>query len=241
MRILYIFPHPDDESFGPAASMYLQLKAGHEVFLYTLTKGGATKVRHELGLSIEAMGEVRYQEMVAVENVLGLTGMRVDDFPDGQLAYMDPRVLEQAIQAHIEALQPQVVVTYPVYGISGFHDHLVAHAVIKRVYLELRDRQVPYLKRLAFLALPDNGESPFMGNNFRIKQSPPGHIDCSMPLSDEARNAMREALNCYKTYQKTIAESQVVEKVGDTNHFEFFGESFDPPVTCMTHGLTDPA
>ena len=45
MKFLYIFPHPDDESFGPTAGMFLQLEQGHEVHLLTLTKGGATKER----------------------------------------------------------------------------------------------------------------------------------------------------------------------------------------------------
>ncbi len=56
MRFLYVFPHPDDESFGPAAAMHAQLRAGHDVYLLTLTRGGATKQRHKLNLSVEADG-----------------------------------------------------------------------------------------------------------------------------------------------------------------------------------------
>jgi len=69
MRILYIFPHPDDESFGPAAVIHSQIKNGHEVYLLTLTKGGATQQRHNLGLTVAEIGEVRYREMLAVEKV----------------------------------------------------------------------------------------------------------------------------------------------------------------------------
>ena len=69
-KILYIFPHPDDESFGPAAVMYSQIGKGHDVYLLTLTKGGATQQRHKLGLTVEEMGEVRYREMQEVEKVL---------------------------------------------------------------------------------------------------------------------------------------------------------------------------
>ncbi|MGB3616869.1 MAG: PIG-L family deacetylase [Catalinimonas sp.] len=230
MRLLYLFPHPDDESFGPAAVIHAQLKAGHEVFLYTFTKGGATRVRHELNLSVEAMGEVRYKEMLAVEKSLGLTGMRVDDFPDGELAHIDPRELERAIAGHVEALRPDVLVTYPVYGISGYHDHLVTHAAVKRVFLELRDAGADYLRRLAFLARPDSDKSVFMGDEFRIRGSAEGKIDCTQMLSEADRAAMRAALACYGTYQGKIDESQVIEKVGDRHHFEFYGERFDPPV-----------
>ncbi len=66
MKILYIFPHPDDESFGPARAMSKQRRQGHEVYLLTLTRGGATKQRFKYGYSIEEMGEVRYREMLEV-------------------------------------------------------------------------------------------------------------------------------------------------------------------------------
>jgi hypothetical protein len=40
MKILYIFPHPGDESFDPAGAIHSQVIAGHEVDLLTLTRGG---------------------------------------------------------------------------------------------------------------------------------------------------------------------------------------------------------
>src|SRR5215218_1818842 len=107
MRILYIFPHPDDESFGPAPVMRQQADKDHEVFLLTLTRGGATKVRHKLGLSVEQMGEIRYREMLQVEKVLRLAGMTVLDLPDSGLQEMDPREIEKIVAVHIEQIQPQ--------------------------------------------------------------------------------------------------------------------------------------
>ena len=66
MRILYVFAHPDDESFGPARVMSKQRRQGHEVYLLTLTRGGATRQRHKFGYSVDEMGEVRYKEMLDV-------------------------------------------------------------------------------------------------------------------------------------------------------------------------------
>jgi len=43
VNILYVFPHPDDESFGPAGVIDAQVKEGHQVYLLTLTKGGAVE------------------------------------------------------------------------------------------------------------------------------------------------------------------------------------------------------
>ncbi len=72
MKLLYIFPHPDDESFGPAGAINQQINDGHEVHLLTLTKGGATQVRHKLNLNIEEMGAIRHKEMLNVKEVLNL-------------------------------------------------------------------------------------------------------------------------------------------------------------------------
>ncbi|MBC8146043.1 MAG: PIG-L family deacetylase, partial [bacterium] len=128
MRYLYIFPHPDDESFGPVAAMSQQLRNDCEVHLLTLTRGGATKKRHELGLSIDEMGEVRYNEMLDVERTVCMTSMTVLDLPDSGLKELDPRELEKVVSDEIKRLQPDVVITYAVFGVSGFEDHLVTHA-----------------------------------------------------------------------------------------------------------------
>jgi len=129
MKILYIFPHPDDESFGPAPAMSAQLRQGHEVYLLTLTKGEATKQRHKLGVDKEEMGHIRYKEMLCVEKTLGLSGMTVLDLPDSELKHLDPFEIEKSIESHIHKIKPDVIVTYAVHGISGFHDHLVSHAL----------------------------------------------------------------------------------------------------------------
>ena len=236
MRLLYVFPHPDDESFGPAAAIHSQLEVGHEVCLLTLTKGGATRERHKLGLTVDEMGEVR--EMLEVEKALGLTGMTVLDFADSGLEELDPRELERAVRKHIEEIKPNIVVSYPVHGVSGFHDHIVTHAVVKRVYLEMTDAGADFLKRLAFITLPDSGE-PTWGpdGTTRLRRTEGALIDCVVPLSGEDIEAMKRALRCYATYRETIEKSQVVETIGDRLYFEIFGENFTPPLTDLTKEL----
>lgn len=237
MRFLYIFPHPDDESFGPAAAMHQQLQQGHEVYLLTLTKGGATRQRFRLGLSVEEMGEVRYKEMLDVQATLGLTGMEVLDLPDSGLKEMDPREIEGVVEGHIRNIRPNIVVTYPVHGISGFHDHLVTHAVVKRVYLELKDKGADYLKRLAFMTMPDSGESVFQAGGFRLRHSEKELIDCVIPLSQDDIDMFKKCLACYATYKDTIEASGVVEKIGWKLYFELYGEDFDPVLDDLTAEL----
>ena len=234
MKILYIYPHPDDESFGPAHVMHKQLRDGHEVYLLTLTKGGATKQRFKYNYSIEEMGEVRYKEMLEVEKVLGLTGMTVLDLPDSGLKEMDPRDIEKVIAQEIERVQPAVVVTYPVHGISGFHDHLITHAVVKRVFVELKER-VNYLKRLAFIALPQ--EVALKSKHFPLSGSTKDEIDCIIEVEEKDINAAHAALDCYKTFLETIEKSGVKEFISDKSCFEIFREGYNPPLNNLFDNL----
>lgn len=235
MRYLYIFPHPDDESFGPAAAMAMQLRTGSEVHLLTLTRGGATKRRFELGLSVEEMGQTRYREMLDVERVLGLTSMSVLDYPDSGLKELDPRVLEASVREHILRIHPDVVVSYSVFGVSGFEDHLVTHAVVKRAFVELRDEH-DWLRRLAMFTI--NAEDPVAKTSpFGLRGSRPEEIDCVMTVDQGDLDALHRALDCYVTYKPMIERSKVREVITREISFEIFGESHAPPLGGLDEGL----
>jgi LmbE family N-acetylglucosaminyl deacetylase len=230
MRLLYIFPHPDDESFGPAPAISAQRRQGHEVHLLTLTRGGATKVRHELGLSVEEMGEVRLGEMQDMARVLDLSSLTVLDLPDSGLKEMDPRQIEATVIRHLEELRPDLLISYPAYGISGFDDHLVTHAIVKRVFCELREQRDNYLKRLAFTTLD---EVPASDRPVHLRASRPEDIDCVMPVSEEDRDAQRRALDCYRTYRQVIARIDPAALSGEYQYFEIFQEQHQPPLTDL--------
>ena len=234
MRILYIFPHPDDESFGPANAMYKQAREGHEVFLLTLTKGGATKKRHDHGYSIEEMGNVRYQEMKKVETVLKLKGMSVLNLPDSGLKHLDPRIIEDIIKDEILRLRPEVVVTYAVHGISGFHDHLVTHAVVKRAYCELKESN-SFLKRLAFFTV--NDESAKLSHHFKITPSNKEEIKCVISVSDEDISKAHQALDCYETYADVIKASGIKSLILHEVCFELFNEKHEEVLNDLFKNL----
>jgi len=234
MRILYVFPHPDDESYGPGPTISKQRRQGHEVYLLTLTRGGATRQRHKYGYSVAEMGEARYQEMQCVARVLDLSGMTVLDLPDSGLKEMDPRQIEDVVRSHIEHLQPEIVITYAVHGNSGFHDHLVTYAVVKRVYVELAER-AGYLKRLAFTTLTEEvaAQSP----HHRLSFSTPDEIDCLFAVHEVDVERGRRALDCYVTYQDAIQQTGIKDMIGGPAAFEIYQEQHDPPLGDLTEGL----
>lgn len=234
MKILYIFPHPDDESFGPAHAIAKQIREGNEVYLLTLTRGGATKQRHKFGYSVEQMGEIRYREMLCVEKVLGLTGMTVMDLPDGVLKEMNPLEIENIVCEHIEKIKPEIIVTYAVHGISGFHDHLVTHSVVKSAFCRLKGN-TDYLKRLAFFTI--TREEAEKQKHFRLNHSDDDEIDCITETCDEDIAKAVEALKCYKTYEDIITKSGIENHITHQVVFEIFQEKFLPKLKNITDNL----
>lgn len=234
MKILYVFPHPDDESFGPAPAIAAQLRKGHDVYLLTLTKGEATKQRFRLGISKKEMGEIRHKEMQCVEKVLGLSGMKVLDLPDSGLKELDPKHIEDVIYDHVESLKPDVLVTYAVHGISGFEDHLVSHAVVKSVYCDMKRTGKSYPKRLAFFTHFSENEGT---GKFKLSSSKEEEIDCWVQANDDDYQKFHDALDCYETYQQVIEDSNVKEDVGKRVPFEIFREDFDPPLDDLADQL----
>lgn len=236
MKILYVFPHPDDESFGPAPAIAAQRNKGDEVYLLTLTKGEATKQRFRLGISKKEMGEIRFREMQCVEEVLDLSGMTVCDLPDSGLKEMDPADIEEVIRNHVEKIKPDVLVTYAVHGISGFEDHLVSHAVVKSVYCDMKREDKAYPRRLAFFTHYSEADGK---GKFNLASSKQEDIDCWVEASDADYDKFLAALDCYETYQQVIEDSNVKEEVGHRVPFEIFQENFDPPLTSLGDSLED--
>jgi len=234
MKILYVFPHPDDESFGPAPAIAAQLRSGHEVYLLTLTRGEATRQRFRLGVSKKEMGEIRFKEMQCVSKVLGLTGMQVLDLPDSGLKELDPKILEDSIDDHVETIRPDVIITYAAHGISGFEDHLVSHAVVKSVYCDRKRAGKTYPRRLALFTHFAEEEGT---GKFTLTSSDLEEIDCWVEASDEDFQKFYDALDCYETYQQVIKESNVKNEVGKRVPFEIFQEHFDPPLDDVTDKL----
>ena len=238
VKTLYIFPHPDDESFGPAPVIHRQIQYGEEVHLLTLTKGGATKQRFKYNLSIAEMGEVRVTEMEAVKKVLGLTSMEILDLEDGGMAEMNPVEIEKIVLDRIEKIQPDIVVTYAIHGISGHHDHLVIHAVVKRLFCELRNKPgYEYWRRLAMLTFPSPENSERDGGMAHVRTSHRSLIDCIITLNQAEKDKLREALYCYTTFIDVIESTNVINIIGDKVYFEFFGENFKPPVGDISLNL----
>jgi LmbE family N-acetylglucosaminyl deacetylase len=102
-RWLVLVPHPDDEVFGPGATLALAVQRGVAVKLAFVTAGGAQ------GDATQRAGEGR-----AAAGALGLEEPEFWQFADRSLA-PDDRVLARALDTALEKWSPDTVfVTSPV-------------------------------------------------------------------------------------------------------------------------------
>ncbi len=158
------------------------------------------------------------------------------DLPNYDLKEMDPRTIKRIIQGYIERIQPDVIAAYAVHGISGFYDHLVTHAVVKRVFVELREH-VSYLKRLALVTITE--ESAAQSRHFHISGSEPEEIDGIVTVEDQAIERNHNAPESYITFQETIERSGVKNHISHQAVFELFQEKFDPPLGDLFPGIIE--
>jgi LmbE family N-acetylglucosaminyl deacetylase len=235
MRILYVFPHPDDESFGPSRAMAAQRRQGHDVCLLTLTRGEATKVRHQFGWTPEQMGEVRHRELLNVGRTLDLADIRVLDLRDGGLAELDPWTIEQAIRDEIVRIAPHVVVTFPIHGISGFHDHIATHFAVTRAFLELQGPERPWLQRLAFFTIASAPAS----FPWSVSVTATAEIDCRFHVLDPDMERFHRALDCYVSYADVIARTRIHDVFDTEVCFELFREDCKPPLGDLCAALKE--
>jgi len=124
-RILFLLAHPDDETFGPGATIAKYAREGHEVHLATATRGEAGMVGDPPLTDREHLGEVRSRELLAAAEILGIAKVHFLGFLDGQLAALPREALvERAVEA-IRSARPHVLVGFGPEGVSRHADHKV--------------------------------------------------------------------------------------------------------------------
>jgi LmbE family N-acetylglucosaminyl deacetylase len=141
------------------------------------------------------------------------------------MADIDPRTIESAVSEHILGLRPEIIVSYPVHGISGFHDHLVTHAVVKRVFCQLREDGNTWLRRFAMFTISPHQQKGFEASTIPVKSTPDQQLHVRISLTDEDNIAMDQALDCYVTYKETIEKTMKTAPPFKEIVYQLFGET----------------
>ena len=236
-RILVIFPHPDDESFLCGGTIAKYAHSGRaDVFLYTLTRGESSRNARILGITPGELAALRSREVAAAADILGVREFVQGDYPDGGLRDYDPRILETDFERMMRRFEPHVVVTFDVQGGSVHPDHIIAHHVVKRVFVTLRESQ-PSLRRLCFSALPHERTVHWPRRVFGF---PPERIHAVIDVSEYSA-IERAAVHAHVSVRRDVEEHNYDEWMfWNEEYFSFFQETLSPPVDDLFAGLEFP-
>lgn len=220
METCWIFAHPDDEAFGPGLAMARLARAGHGVHLLTLTRGGASRLREELGVTRMELELLRAEELRSAAQVLGCSSAQVLAYPDGRLAQTDRVSLTASVHEFLCAKRPRLVVTLPPHGINGHPDHCTTSAVAAQAWWQYA-RDAGHPTRLMCNQLPADIARDWSHGTHGID---PAQADLRVAISEELRTLGREALACHVSQQAVIAEHRPLDRIGDRLVFTTLAE-----------------
>jgi LmbE family N-acetylglucosaminyl deacetylase len=142
-RLLGIFAHPDDESFGPGGALARYAAAGVDVHVCIVTDGAAGSYDPALlaASGCNTLAELRQQELACACRALGVvlhtlgyrdSGMAGagDNEHQASLFQADLAAVGRDIQHLIEQVRPQVILSHDANGDYFHPDHIKVHQAV---------------------------------------------------------------------------------------------------------------
>jgi len=135
-RLLAVFAHPDDETFGAGSILAKYADEGVEVMVVCATRGEAGEIAPNSEATKRNLGEVRASELRSALNLLGVkellilgyrdSGMAgsVDNFNPAALINVPAEDVEKELVGIIRKFKPHVVITMDEAGAYGHPDHI---------------------------------------------------------------------------------------------------------------------
>lgn len=178
-KVLAIYPHPDDETFGKAGALALHAKEGADITLVCATSGQmGRRMGKPFFANRETLAAIREKELKSACRVIGICDVRMWRMQDKTLQFEDPMKLADRVETVLREVSPDLVYTYyPQFSVHPDHDAL-AEAVVSAI------------GRLPEYEQPVIYASAFSKNCERILGKPSVILDVSQVV-DIKLNAMR--------------------------------------------------
>ena len=143
---VFIYAHPDDETFGAAGTICLLRSKGWRVVLACATLGEQGKCGDPALCSREELGAVRARELREAAGVLDISSIHLLGYQDKALADVPRDEIRRKLVGILRAETPERVFTFDPNGFNAHPDHVaisrfasdaVAAAADARWYPEL--------------------------------------------------------------------------------------------------------
>jgi LmbE family N-acetylglucosaminyl deacetylase len=153
MKFLFVFAHPDDETFSSGGTITKLTRANHKVILVTATKGEAGEPGNPPITTRDKVGEVREQELRRAAKIMGILRIHFLGFIDGKVRYARNKKLQGKILTVLKKEKPDVIITFDKGGGSNHPDHKAVSRATTTVFKEYKNLVKKHV-RLYHTAMP---------------------------------------------------------------------------------------
>ncbi|MBI3740341.1 MAG: PIG-L family deacetylase [Chloroflexi bacterium] len=145
LKLLFIFAHPDDETFGTGGTIAYYARRGVEVHYICATRGEVGEAPPDLR-GYKSVGEMREAELKCAADILGIHAIHFLNYRDSGMpgstdntnpnafAAQPTELIARQIASLIREIRPQVIVTFDPIGGYLHPDHIAAHNATLRAY-----------------------------------------------------------------------------------------------------------
>ena len=125
LKLLAVFPHPDDETLGLGPTLARYSEEGVETYLVCATRGERGWFESEgPDPGLAEVGRIREAELRCAAEQLGIHEVSFLDYVDGDVDQADPEEIIGKLVSHIRRIKPHVVVSFGPDGAYGHPDHI---------------------------------------------------------------------------------------------------------------------
>lgn len=156
-RILAVFAHPDDESFGPGGTLAKYARQNTEIHLLCVTRGESGEIKRQKildkfvqkGQGQKDIATIREKELLESAKVLGIEKVEFLNYLDGEISNNKYHEIAKKISSKIKLFKPEVILTFENLGVSGHLDHIAVSLITTFVFTKQK-----IAKKLYYYCIP---------------------------------------------------------------------------------------
>lgn len=222
MKVLFVFAHPDDESFSSGGTIAKLAVNGHVVKLITATRGEAGSVGNPPLCTQKELGRIREKELRNAAKILGISEIFLLGYKDGSLNKIPVQEIGKKIQQILEKEKPDMVITFNKEGDSRHPDHIVmntATTLAFYLYMQNARKQV----RLYYADIPKSlvRKLKKLGTLFTWFGKVKGTKDDQITTIVDVSSTLKKKIKAFQCHQTQRNDWEQLLKLPEL-HLEFF-------------------